>query len=252
MFLHTLRIVMNVVRGKILGIVIIFAGMLSTAKIMYGYLFYTTDAIVSCDPLLSESLSSIIQSHVQSAVTEHHFSLSDTLKKDFSVIKSVCVRQVRPYLVYVSVKAYEPLFLLSKGMVLLENGLLIDKTNFINEGIQHLFSLDIQEQKDSKVSTEALFWLKNISDEIFHKYQIQWLDKTRIILTDMQQSSIRVICDSTTILDTTMLAYCSKVLCEHEVLNAFKTRGQIVADLRFKDQIVIYSKRGDHEKYGFF
>lgn len=239
---------MKLVRGLVLGIVLGIIMGIVPARALYKYFFTIHDVVCIFDSLFSESMCAELRTQVQSHVDQSRFSLCHTLNHDFPLIKSVIMRQTKPQYVSCIIQACKPIFSLSDQKVLLENGVVTDKKNFVQEGTMNLFPLEVAQQKDSVVPPELLMWLNTVPDEVFSTYSVRWHDRTAIVLHNNKQPTMQLVCDYKTMIDKKMLSYCVCVLGISENPNVHnKDKGLcMTADLRFKDQIVLCKKRGDH------
>jgi hypothetical protein len=198
--------------------------------------------LVCFDPLFSPQLTRELQQVCASCIST--YSLADCLRliqQRYPCVKQLTAQKKTGSNTVVYVSGLEPLLLLSDAL-LLEHGVTIAQQYY--QSFEGIYSLIIPSGDCDGKAVEA--WFRSIDHHaIFDRYAVVWIDKTRIILTDKESQSRIVITAQTQVVPSVALRV--RQLIEQYARQVKKKSSDVIADMRFKNQIIVYCKRGDNE-----
>jgi len=226
---------------------ILFALCLVPLKVLYHRLFALTALTISFDPLFSSTAQKEIQTSCDRFACSSMSTASfDQLIQDFPIIKTITCSHKKVEHVLLRIDAHQPLYLINQHEVLIESGALVKKEYFTNEGINSLYSLSIFHEY-TQLPHEFAFWLEEHADHLFERFNICLINPTEIVLTDKQQQTFKILCHDKNRITKELLKQCLQL--KNEMKHNPKPRRDLVwiADIRFKNQIILYGKRGNNE-----
>lgn len=214
--------------------------------IMSGYKLcqavFSVTALEWCfDPRISDlGQKSIIR--FASENNYHDFSaFADVLKKQFPVIKDVVLHQKSNGVLAVGIKSITPKIRVNHQWVISEEGIRI-RSDFFKEKVVNALNA-IQECNNSALSMQ---WVATLPHDIFSYYTITWADRFCIWLQDKEQEHFLVLMTDELTLTSDMMIKIGRVKQQLNDQGAFFCADYYwIADVRFKDHIIVSKKRGE-------
>lgn len=211
----------------------------------------------SFDRVISESLETELRDYVLKRVTWYGIDLKACTDKclSHSLIKEISLRRSAPDRLNVVIHTHAPLMMINTHLILLANGMFVDRSCVDNNYYQSLYHMNIHGIGTTDHITENLcVWIKRMVPEIFEQYNVTWHDQTKIFLHNKNDSTLTVLCNDHTIPDNALLALCKTLKDDVQTHMNKKRELTWIADIRFKNHIVLYSMkgRGDHEEHELF
>ncbi len=194
------------------------------------------------DSLITESVQQDIVNYVEQIPGKHSLSFQELaykIQEQFSFIEKTTIEHLAPDIVYIACNAQKPSSIINNSFVLTKQGCLYNKDIFLSlltEQLPHitLFSLE-------KDITESLIRVMNAIDPIvFSQFTLSWVNDTKIYLYDKKQKQLSIIFNKNQLPDKELLNYYAHIKQKLGEQGVFAhTKKNYVADIRFKDQIVM-------------
>jgi len=247
--------------AKIIRIIIIFALLITGGFFsykLYHRLFTPTRFTISSNNILSASTLETINTFIDQKTdyTDKSIkSLAAQLKTTFPFIKEVAITQL-PKTLAIHMNINKPLFVINNDLILLESGTLESLNLFKPDVFESLPSASIHKSSyhDKNLSQSCYNCLTSISRHLLDSYQLNWNNEQEVWLNDKKQPRFIILCNLQSIEDQKKLKFCSTLKNEivrkkefsHNKLNTW------IADIRFDNQIIIFSRGGKGHGYNTF
>ncbi len=240
------RLVMNIrLISSILSVIILGLGF----KLFCSYVFAVQECNVSIDPCISHSAQQEITACIKD-LTDEHVSAKNIiaqLQQQFPFIKSVSIAYVPCGITDIELAVYKPRVLINNQRVLTCNDKLVDKNVFTNYQNKQLIAIATQSdnQDDAKLTMLKQYCVQ-LPTSVFDVYDLCYVDDAHAWLHDKKQTSFSILFNDTSMPSEKVLQYCAQIkndLISRRTFEAKKNK-QWIADIRFKNQIVLYSTQG--------
>lgn len=214
--------------------------------------------IVHIDPLLAPQTRQVIATFIKEKSAQKipvYSDFAQIIVQRFPCIKSVEIERDASGLLYYELESAMPIISINEHLALTDDGTLLLKNSFAPHVIQSLHNVDVP----SGVITSDL--RKNIStlvNDFLMTYRVKWISDQEIHIQNKQQEPFSILCNAQTIPNQTVLEKCLAI--KNELINGasiekVKTKQLTwVADVRFKNQIIVNSGLGspsiDGANYG--
>lgn len=237
--------------NKIIGISVCVLLSFSIYK-KYGYESQTPQSVfVQTDSLLADQTSCALTSFIQTS-TQHLASaqFSQDLFSQFPSITAYELEKNASGVLACSVEAATPVLSINHSWVLTDNGRLAPATDFSSGVTQPLRNITMPQ---FCVTDAFCSCVKNLSPQLFQAYTIVWLNDEEAMLYDQAQPNFAIRFNALTLPQDSVLEQCAVIKSDLEARGVFgsgkKKPQRWIADIRFKNQIVISANAGD-ERYG--
>lgn len=204
--------------------------------------FYSTHFDISFDPILSTKACNQIKYYLENH-SDWHIKPIEVLES-FSLLKKIIIKRSTLAKATIFIISYEPIANINNNYVLLHNGFIVDSDFFEVFSKEQLYHISMGQVDTKKPEIALVQWINNCQD-IFVEYKIRWIDQTKIILFHKSNNQINLLVQAN---KSISISFCENIqqLITKKINNIAKS-AQIIADLRFDDQVIIYSKRGNNE-----
>jgi len=175
------------------------------------------------------------------------------IKERFPIIESVTIHQQPTKTLDIRCCVYTPLFNINHDMIVCASGILEPSHSFKTELITTLPALKIDacEITENRLHTVCYDCLASCPSTLFDVYDLTWKNEAEIVLTDKKQGRFSILSDINTINDQKKFNLYAHL--KHDIMNrndfALNKGKQWVADIRFDNQIIIFSRGG--RGYGY-
>jgi len=180
--------------------------------------------------------------------------ISKKIIDHFCAIKSTELIQLPSGILQVKLKAFDPQFIVNDMFILVENGTLFDKNIFSQSSVENCHALTIKDldcietctvdvkQNLSETCKKMIF---SLPKESFQNYQIVRESETKSYMTDRLQENFIIIFSDKNVPNEKILFACTELKKELKVCGEFSKKRNMrrFADVRFKDQIVLFKDR---------
>ena len=222
---------------------------------MHAALFAVHSFSCSLSPYLSHGALCAIEKHLHDQEKFKHksaYCIAADLKEKFPFIESITCDYAIPGKVAFHIEGVEPLFKINENFVLTAESTLLAYQVFDPAFVQNLCSVEFPKlkEKNETISQAGMPALKkslqDLPERVFASYQVCWMNELETYLCDKEESKFAIVCNAQTIPDESLLKKCATIKQELETSNAFKKKSihRWVADIRFKDQIIVSSDKG--------
>lgn len=220
----------------------------------YDALFTPRGYNLTADTILSQTtkdqVNSFIAQEINCKKTAAH-SIATKLKHQFPYIQSIDISRLATQTVHIKIHTYNPLFIVNGNQILLESGICEPKNRFSENSIASLATININSSAiiDNHLNQSCYTCLAKLSPHILKTYTLNWINACEIWLKNKKQPRFALLCDTNTIHDEHKITLGTSL--EHEIVSKkafnYNTIKIWVADIRFDNQIVIFSRGGrDH------
>lgn len=235
---------MKIVKSiKIILILLILIICFFQIKKFFGRILTSDNYFIECDQRFSQQLSSNIVEFINKNLKKKlPADFVSTLKKQFPIIETVILQRKNYGYVNVTVKSTIPLYKINYDLVFSNNKMLFPKSYFAENLVESLDGVEIKNLDPN--SKEIMEFLNSLSNEIAKNYQIVWLSKNRIELKDKHDEIFTYLITYNLKPDQKILDTCHRILqnlLEQNQKGKKKKYEKLFADLRFANQIVIFS-----------
>ncbi len=216
---------------------------------------------VSVDPLFSTGYQQKIASlvHGYERITLPNASLLQLLKEALPLVKQISLVDdsadyIQKNKFNIKFIAYKPVVKVNTQELLLENGMLIQASYFNPKLINSLYQVEVK--KDDQVlnafSKKYVEFKNYLALDVFDHYKVNWQDEYSIIINKKDTPLITYVGSFETHFDETLLKACDLVKEKLALVNSLeknKKNNEWFLDVRFKNQVVAFNKKGGiHEK----
>ncbi|HEV2600708.1 MAG TPA: hypothetical protein VGT41_00285 [Candidatus Babeliales bacterium] len=184
-------------------------------------------------------------STVSSPVAQN-YQLTAAIKQQFSCVKRVATQLLPSGAMRVVIDAVEPVLCVNDTYLLAAESGCISKDLFIPSCIAQLPTIRCAVGSGSDIPVALHQCKQKFSPALCNTYDVIWQDEFCIRLQDKQETKFSIICSAQCIPDQTCLLQCEQLKkTVFELSDARKAvrDKQWVADVRFNDQIVVYSEK---------
>jgi len=170
--------------------------------------------------------------------------MSKKIKDEFPFIASVIAARSASGILHIQMTCVKPQFLINEELVLSDRGQLFEKTIFSEGFTADLPCCFCNMENAAANSYKQMF--KKLPIESFKKYKVVWESTTKSNLYDKNENNFSIVFNDKRVPDEKILLACDNLKLLLRERGEFFCRNpkRWVADIRFKDQIVLFSKRG--------
>jgi len=220
------------------------------------HLFSISGFACQMDKTISQAHSHDIITFLHEQKQLRSFSLqklSDTLKQQFPLVRSIKLNQQASGILHLQIDFFSPQLIVNQDYILADCGLLFDTQAFSSQTVSGCPAITIKSEKigdkaNSEIKEGIARTCKNILSLLpkacFAEYNIVWEDATKSWLYDKKNNNFAIVFNDFKIPNQKILSACNhlrKQLKHQESLcNEGTTRW--IADIRFKDQIVLFNE----------
>ena len=224
---------------------------------MWAVQSYQSDVMIVCPNLckfeFDDSLSFFARKSIQTFIDAQYKKdknpqkLLSSVEENFPYVKAVTVDMNNPDFFQCIIQVYNPLFLLNGESVICQGGRLFDKDIFSKEfvgGLENILFTFPLGKKDLK---QLSHFVESLPVELLQNFSIRWLGKNSIWLDQKEGLSLSLLVGHSFVPTMDDVNQCrlikEQITDKTKKMAANKTW---VCDLRFAQQIVLFSKnKGD-------
>lgn len=212
-------------------------------KKFYSNIKTSDKYFIICDPIFSESLSADIKKFINSDLKKKFpQDFTTLLQKKFPIVESVIIKRKNPDFLIIILNSCVPIYKINNTLVITKNEKLLPLTNFLPQVTENLENIDIHELSGD-LSDDLKLFIKKLNPEIPQDYNITWKNKNYITLKD-KTANLVIVFEHNQIITKKLIKNCRNIFREKlKDLNKANDK-QIIADLRFANQIVISLVKG--------
>ncbi len=203
---------------------------------------------------IDQQVSVLVQQRMKDFIADEQTNkfpfrcLAQAVHEEFPCVESVTVHRRVPGCLDVKITVSSPTIILNNNSLLLANGVIVSKDIFAKTASKKLHNVDVPSLQS--IEDKALFikrHLAQLSDAIFKMYRVELRDNFHALLHDKKQNKFSVLFNKDVELSEKKLAQCKRLKQRLEDRDVFisQPRERWVVDIRFKDQIVLYARKGD-------
>jgi len=222
----------------------------------YTFLFMPRGYTLTTDIILAKTTKNQIDTFIAQKINykeENLNSIAKALHNRFLYIKSVNISRLATQALDINIHTYNPLFIVNDNHILLESGMCEPKNTFDANSIASLERITIHASAiiDNHVDSTCYRCLTTLSPHIIKMYNLIWISACEIWLKNKKQQRFALLCNTNTIHDGHKITLGTSLKNEIVSKKAFNynTMKTWVADIRFDNQIVIFSRGG--RGYGY-
>ncbi|MGB8367094.1 MAG: hypothetical protein WCD44_01935, partial [Candidatus Babeliales bacterium] len=93
---------------------------------------------------------------------------------------------------------------------------------------------------ETSIIESILTVINRIDPVIFAQFTLSWINDTQVCLYDKKHRQFSIIFSKNQLLDKKLFNYCTQIRQKLQKEKFTKNKKNYVADIRFKDQIVVY------------
>jgi len=223
----------------------------------YRILFIPSDYTLETNSILStqaiEQINNFIEQNIDFKNSLSLKKIASSLKEEFACIKRVAIRQLPTKKLHIQLSTYKPLFRLNNDCILLKSGIIEPLHSFNPQSIDKLQCITVHNSAINKhqLSSPCYTCLTNCSPSVFESFDFTWNNETELILHDKKQRRFSILGDINTLTDQQKLKLYTTL--QHQIMNrndyALNKGKKWIADFRFDNQIIIFSRGG--RGYGY-
>lgn len=211
------------------------------------WLHWPTPAIkIISDARSSEHFTREIKKLLEQERGNNPYNIIKKIKHAFPIVKTASYFKQSPHQAIVRICLHSPLLCINKKLVLLDQGTIEDSCWLDNTTQSQLPNIYVR-QPAQELGPTILAWLEQCDQELLSTYAIYWDSASQIIIKDKIKKYICLAHYTTPLTDKKIQQGFSLIKLELEK-KRLAQENAIIADLRFKDQIVISKNRGDYER----
>jgi len=239
---------------RFVGIVLIGLLFVSLVAHISSYLFFVEGYSCQIDKTISQDCSREIVGFINSNKTFRNLSLDSialSLKNNFPIISEIEVFKSASGILKLKIQAKKPTFLINHEYVLSKNGPLIDMRFFSEDILLGCRKVEIRNlnlkgtsftQTKGGISDSCKNMINKLRVDVFDSYEVIWENTTKGWLIDKSQNKFAILFNDLHVPDIVILSACQDLKKRLESKGEFCRRhvGRWIADVRFKDQIVLF------------
>lgn len=227
------------------GSVAAIAGVLIAARYTIDYLAHVSRCEVVCDPRMGEMAAHYI-SYTARALCErgkiHPQKIVSEITQNLPFVQNVSVVVEPQHRARVSCKMYDPVCRINDGQILLSNGLIADMQFIKAESVNSLPSVQVAEWclSGTQAPDGLLTFLSGLDVETLAEYSVDWRGEHEVALRSRFHKDVLIVVSGKEPPGADLLTQCHQLvkhLSQQELVH--KRRDTLVADARFKDQIIL-------------
>ncbi len=204
--------------------------------------------------IVDNAFSADMSAQLSDYVT-HHADMStqllcNQLKKQFAAIKECSARLYADGTCALAIVAKKPLIKLSSDIVLTHEGTSTELALWNAKAVADLATITIKQSFAESDGKALAAYIKSMPPHYFQHYDICWNNKHEISFYDKERK-IFFLSDITTMPDDSFCQSLNEIISGMEIVKNKKQK-QLVADIRFERQLIIYEKRGAYHGNSIF
>lgn len=179
--------------------------------------------------------------------------LSASLKETFPVVERVSINYLSHNNKLVTVSASIPVIIINQKYVLTSTEKVVSIDNFMPEQCVSLpvFTLANETQDFLLSDNDYKEFIKRTSLDVYNRFAVTWYNSTVVTLQDKNDSRFMLVANQQTEFLPSLLKKCA------DIQKSINSRAQSAGtkwclDVRFKDQIILFSVRGNGHEKGFY
>ncbi len=170
------------------------------------------------------------------------------LRQQFPSIKSIAVDYNASKVLDITIKAAQPVLGLNDQNVLTENGCIVERHLFEKNYIASLNTVNVGDKAlaEKQLSESFQEYVRCLPVHFFDQYKVSWLSEREVWLQDKNQKKFSLLCSAEVIPNKQMMDYADHIKESLMQRGAFAQQGtrKWIADMRFANQIVVFSGKG--------
>lgn len=206
--------------------------------------------VVAVDDIFSAAMVTRLSDYVTRHTNFSAKKLCNHLKEEFREIKECQARLYADGKCIISVAAKKPLIALNRDSVLTHEGTSVERISFHEKAVTSLETVAVQQTLTDADGQSLACYIKSMPADYLSAYDICWKSKYEISLYDKQRK-LFFLADVTTMPNQAIEQSLNEII-NGMVTLPNKKQKQLVADIRFEHQLIIYEKRGAYHGNSIF
>lgn len=225
----------------LIGVVLSVGG---AAHMVYRTVFAVRGFSYSFDTMISPEIQQIIKDQVSLFRHNDAYNPSTVIEtiSSFPCVRSVSLHCRASHTADVVVEAYDPIVCINTSHVLTLAKTIIPASSYALYVINRLPSMAMRSVLPEYCSDRMMSAMKQcINDRIFDRYTLSWVNEHELYFKDLDDPTFSVLCDASS------LPTHAALLSYEQVKKNIQKRNSMsrwVADLRFRDQIIVSRDQG--------
>ncbi len=222
----------------------------SIGRLVVQHICSTQYVMYTIDPLLADSVHQHIKNIINAQVTNQQSlqQLMASLQHEFPYIQDGTLAKVPRNTLHLTLTAHPPQCIINDSWVFTKNGSLFSKdiyTMYARKYIPYISVTDFDNQKEhALLPTALLAIMQRISAAAFLAYDVELHSVYEIFFHDKKESQFELVCSVDQLPTKSTLRNCAHIKNVLQGRGAFEQRAHWIADIRFKNQIVVYKGLG--------
>ena len=173
--------------------------------------------------------------------------MSELLVKAFPCIESISIEQSPSCRIHYSIESINPVIGINTDWTLTSDGRLLSKHCFADHVVNSLHALRVP---SCYISPALRDTVGSLPYDLLAAYDVSWVSDQEVYVTDKNQSGFSLLCSAQSLPTLKHLDRWQKIKTElvsnDSIENRTKKKGSShwIADMRFKNQIIVYFELG--------
>jgi hypothetical protein len=242
---------MNVTKKQYRLLFMLALGVLGASTLRYGLRTFNNapTPLITIAGYLTNETEQLIHAYIHAALAQSPSSLihlAQGLKEHFPCIQSVTVAHISPQILDLTITPHIPHYAINADMVSTREGTVVAKSLFPSFYTEQLPTVNLSPSMNPHLFARYAAYLSPL---IFEHYRIHWQDESHAWLTDKDNPQFSILFHGASIPDSGILATCAQIknnLALRGVWERKKKKAlpEWIADVRFKNQIVVFARNG--------
>lgn len=198
----------------------------------------------SYDPYLSTQEQNTIEQLLNRYTHYKNQIIVNELSKQIPYSKKITLTFNALQKIFFTLEVQKPLYILNTDFVITENKQVVPRSLYTTECNKNIPTISVPSYaQHSLLDNLCLEMLQKIPQKIYDLYRFEWINECDAFLYHKNNSNFIIRCNNNAIPTEELVKYCQQIQDEYTHLNIIKNH-QLIADIRFADQIILYSKKG--------
>ncbi len=162
--------------------------------------------------------------------------LAEKIEKQFPFIQETIIEKIAPNTITVTCNVQQPFGIINDEFIMTEQGHLYNKNIFLSLITEQLPRI-ILPSLETDIIKSVLTIINTIDPIILSKFTLSWTSHTQIYLYEKEHGQFSIVFKKNQLVDKKLFNHCMQI---KQKLQSTMNKKNYVADIRFKDQIVVY------------
>jgi hypothetical protein len=213
--------------------------------------------ILYLDPILSTTTQQEISQFVEKEVKtkKYNSDFIELLVHQFPFINNINLRKSTSGIQLIDIEASAPLLSVNEHCILTHKGQVVSKDVYEDRAVNDLYSVSVAAATPYPlVSEELKKTIQSLSANLFDEFNITLVNDTECWLHDKSNTRFAILFNNVSVPSGKLLERCLAIKNNLQTRDAFNqsdkkknNKTMFVADVRFKDQIIVRPSMGLHD-----